>query len=255
MIAVEQKAKNMRRLAIEMAYKAGNNGAHLGGGLSIIEIMAAIYSNYNPNDRVILSKGHGTLGYYTALAEFGFISKEKLMTFEDDGGDLPGQPSMNQNLNIDFSSGSLGLGLSLGVGCALGKKLKNQESKIYVVMGDGEMNEGSVWESVISAAHFNLNNLIVFVDCNGLQSDGSTNSVMKMNLENIWKGFGWCVKIVNGHNIEELQQAIQSPSNLPIVILAQTIKGKGISFMENRPEWHHGILTKIKYEQAIKDLS
>ena len=258
----------MRRNALTMAHMAGSNGAHLGAGLSIIEIMSTLYNGvmfydlqnpFSPDrDRFILSKGHGALGYYTALSSAGIISEEQLFTFEKNGGDFPGQPRKNLDLGIEFSGGSLGLGLSYGVGMALAGKKRAMKYNVFVLVGDGEINEGSVWEAAMSAVHFELQNLTVIVDANGMQSDGKTTEIMSNRLPEIWSGFGFnTVLVQDGHSIEELYDAFTSifDNGMPKVIIANTVKGKGISFMENNNEWHHGVLNKEKYDLAMSEVT
>ncbi len=266
---IASMAKRMRKNALTMAFSAGNNGAHLGPGLSIIEIMAVLYGGImkldpeNPEwadrDRFILSKGHGTLGYYTALAEAGIITSDELGTFEENGGFLPGQPIMNMKKGIEFSSGSLGLGLSLGVGVALSGRKQNKDYNVYVLMGDGECNEGSVWEAAMAASHFKLDNLIVIIDYNKMQSDGPSHTVLDMgDIEAKWSSFGFKTFTVDGHNINETYSTFKIATNdkagKPAVIIANTIKGKGVSFMENNNEWHHNRLVQSQYEAALAEL-
>jgi len=259
-------AARMRKKALALAFSAGSNGAHVGSGLSIIEIMAVLYGGVmkidpkNPRweerDRFILSKGHGTLGYYTALEEAGFISSDELLTFEKNGGFLPGQPVMNLDKGIEFSSGSLGHGLSLGVGVALAGKKRGQDYKVYVLMGDGECNEGSVWEAAMAAKHYKLSNLIAIIDANDMQSDGARCDIMAADYERIWKGFGWEVVTTDGHDVSRLYETLQTGTrtDMPRAIIARTIKGKGVSFMENNNEWHHSRLTRAQYDAAVKEL-
>ncbi|MCK4825465.1 transketolase, partial [bacterium] len=231
---IASMAKRMRRNALAIAFSAGNTGAHLGSGLSIIEIMAVLYGGIlrldpkNPEwaerDRFILSKGHGTLGYYTALAEAGIITSDELDTFEENGGFLSGQPIMNMKKGIEFSSGSLGLGLSLGLGVALAGRKRNKDYNVYVLVGDGECNEGSVWEAAMSASHFKLDNLIVIVDYNKMQSDGASHTVLDMgDLETKWISFGFKTFTVDGHNIVEMYSALRMATNdktgKPVVII------------------------------------
>jgi transketolase len=263
---IEQMAARMRKKALALAFSAGSNGAHVGSGLSIIEIMAVLYGGVmkidpkNPRweerDRFILSKGHGTLGYYTALEEAGFISSDELLTFEKNGGFLPGQPVMNLDKGIEFSSGSLGHGLSLGVGVALAGKKRGQDYKVYVLMGDGECNEGSVWEAAMAAKHYKLSNLIAIIDANDMQSDGARCDIMAADYERIWKGFGWEVVTTDGHDVSRLYETLQTGTrtDMPRAIIARTIKGKGVSFMENNNEWHHSRLTRAQYDAAVKEL-
>jgi len=264
----EAAAIRMRKNALKMALLSGSNGAHLGGGLSIIEIMASLYCGVmklnpiNPlwidRDRFILSKGHATLGYYTALEAAKIISEEQLFTFEINGGPLPGQPSYNPSLGIEYSSGTLGLGLSYAVGLSLTLKLTHNQNRVFVLLGDGECNEGSVWESAMSAAHFKLSNLTAIIDFNRMQSDGKTCDVLNIQLENMWKGFGWeVIKINDGHNITQLFDAFNLTriEGKPRVVIACTTKGKGISFMENNNEWHHNRLSKELFDAAMNEIT
>lgn len=258
-------AKNMRKNILKLALKGGNNGAHLAPALSIVEIMAALYTNvlnfkedmpeWEGRDRFILSKGHGALGFYTVLNEAGIISKEKLFTFEDDGGDLPGQSSKNIQLGIEFSGGSLGLGLSYGVGIALAAHMKKLSAKTYVLMGDGEINEGTVWESAMFAGSHKLTNLVAIIDYNNMQSDGFRKDILPIDYKPIWTSFGWQVAECDGHNVEELMNTFETQiHDKPLVVIANTIKGKGVSFMENNKEWHHNKLTEEQYKQAMDEL-
>ena len=260
-------ANHMRQQLLTLGYSAGTKGAHFGSGLSIIELTATLYgailrlNKVNPHDenrdRFILSKGHGSLGLYTALAEAEIISEEELRTFEINDGFLPGQPQLNIDKGIEFSSGSLGHGLSFGIGSALFAKNMGKDFKTYVLMGDGECNEGSVWEAVMSAAHFKLDNLITIVDRNRLQSDGVSSDIMNMDdFPNKWRSFGWATTEIDGHNISEVFDALtlENPTGKPYAIIANTIKGKGISFMENNNEWHHNRLTEEQYITAMSEL-
>lgn len=256
---VQNMALQMRRNIIELARAAGSNGAHLGSALSIVEIMAVLYSKVlklhgECRDRFILSKGHGSLGLYTALNKVNIISDEKLSTYEANGGDLPGQPCLNESIGIEMSSGSLGLGLSFGIGCVVASKLKGLDYKAYVLMGDGELNEGSVWEAVMFAGHHKLSNLIAIIDANGMQSDGTIDDILSFDYT-VFDKFGWDVIWVDGHNIQEIYKAFASNSDKPRVIVAKTVKGKGISFMESNNEWHHNVLTDAKYKQAMNELN
>ena len=266
-IDITKMAKRMRRKVLDMALAAGSDSSHFGGGLSIIEITATLYGKImridrdNPQwierDRFILSKGHGCLGYYTALAEVGYISEDDLLYFEKTGGFLYGHPVMNRDKGIDFSNGSLGMGLSLGNGVAIAGKKRNLDYNVYVLMGDGECNEGSVWEAAMAASHYKLNNLIGIVDKNNFQQTGSNAEIMSVgDLSSKWKSFGWNVIDVDGHDIGELYDAftIEKPSNSPTVIIAKTVKGKGFSFAENNNAWHHAPLSKSQYEAALEEL-
>jgi transketolase len=265
-IKIENLALKIRKKILEISL-ACNNSAHLGGGLSMVEIFATLYGSVmnfdvtNPEwdnrDRFILSKGHGVLPFFAALYFTGFIDDKKMETFKKNESDLISHPVMNIELGIESSNGSLGHGLSMSVGIAIASKMKSRENKVFVVMGDGECNEGSVWEAAMSAAHFKLDNLVAVLDYNKLQSDGQSELVMDIgNLTQKWISFGWDVYTVDGHCISELFFAlnIEHKENKPKILIANTIKGKGISFMENNNAWHHNRLTQNYYDQAILEL-
>lgn len=266
---IENMSNWMRIQAIEMAYRAGDSGAHLGAGLSAIEILAVLYGHAmkydveNPNqeerDIFIPSKAHCVLAYYTALAYVGFFPKEQLMNFEKNGSFLAGHPSINVEKGIEFSGGSLGMGLSQGIGVSLAAKRHQRRNKCYVLLGDGECEEGSVWEGIMSAAKFQLDNLIVIVDANKLQYDGTTEEIMNLgNLKDKFVQFGFRGYEVDGHDITGLVECMdlieKERDGRPAVLIAHTIKGKGISFMENKKEWHHGVLKEQEYEKAMLEL-
>lgn len=262
----ETLCKDMRRDCLIMADSAGSAGLHFGGSLSLIEIIAALYfgvMNINGDalddearDRLILSKGHGVPAIYAALHQMGVLSDQDLSLFKADETELFGHPCVNSKLGIEFSSGSLGQGLSQGVGCALALKYKgNYNSRVFVILGDGECDEGSVWEAAMAASKFKLNNLIAIVDENKIQYDGKTEDIMPLtSLEKKWKSFGWMVKTIDGHDVYECQTAFNDQHDSPMVVIAQTIKGKGITFMENDPHWHHAKLTKSQRQQAWEEL-
>lgn len=265
---IQEKARLMRKHSLDMALVAGSNGAHLGPGNSMADIMAALYFGVmrhdakNPSwpdrDRFILSKGHGVLGYYTALAESGYFPVEMLKTFETDDSPLAGHPSIHLELGIEASTGSLGHGLSLGVGLALAAKMDGKDYVTYVYIGDGECNEGMIWESVMTAKQFKLDNLVAVVDRNRIQSDGISRDIMDLgDMGEKWRSFGWSVREVNGHDVPELLDAFHyrnRPSGSPYVLIANTIKGKGVSFFENNNAWHHAKLTQAEYDKAMKEL-
>ena len=265
---IKAMAKNMRKNILDMSLEAGSQSSHFGGGLSIVDITATLYGaimNYDPKnpewedrDRFILSKGHGVLGYYTALSEIGLITKDELLTFEKSKSFLLGHQVMNRKKGIEFTNGSLGMGLSVGIGVAIAAKKKNKNHKIFVLIGDGECNEGSIWEAAMSAPHFKLDNMVSIVDKNNFQQTGSTVEILNTkSLGNKWKSFGWDVVEVDGHNITELLKILSTKNkkNKPKMIIANTIKGKGFSFSENTNEWHHKILTKSQYDKAIIELN
>ena len=250
--------KNIRKNILISAFKAGSNGAHLAPSLSCVEIFSALYKNIlkfdkkNPfsdeRDYFILSKGHAGLALYATLYEFGLISENDFASFEQNGGDFPGQPSKNVAKRIEFSGGSLGMGLSYAIGLVLGGK------RVFTVVGDGECNEGIIWEAATFAGHNKLKNLTVIVDYNGMQADGDSKDILSYNVEQMWKACGWDVYSCNGHDVEDLTKALRQEHDKPLVVLAHTVKGKGVSFMENVKEWHHGRLSQEQLNQALKEI-
>jgi len=260
---------SIRKNILLMAKSAGSSSAHIGGALSIADIMSVLvgkkmkfsskkkeYSEHD-RDRIILSKGHGCLAYYAGLFEFGFLTKEDLITFEKNGSELLGHPVRNKKKGIDFSTGSLGMGLSLGIGVALAAKKKKKSFNVYVILGDGECNEGSIWEAAMSAAHFKLDNITIIIDNNNFQQTGSNEKIMSLgNIKSKWESFDWHTEEINGNNIDEILNTFKKISNIkkPKAIIAKTIKGKGVSFIENNNIWHHSILTQKKYDEAINEL-
>ena len=260
---IEELADEMRYATLEMSLNCGE-ATHLGGGLSIIDIMAVIYGKIllpNENNisemrnRFILSKGHGVLGLLSALYCVGILNKDEIMTFQTNGSKYIAHPIMNAKAQIESSNGSLGQGLSMGIGIALSYVKKNKLGNIFVLVGDGECYEGSIWEAAISAVELNLTNITVIVDCNGFQNDGAVGNSMKYEaIYNKWLGFGWeCLKC-DGHNIEDLIKCFDIQNKKPKAILAKTTKGKGVSFMENNNDWHHNRLSQKLLDQAIQDL-
>jgi transketolase len=259
-------ARQIRRHVLQMALAAGPAGAHLGGGLSMTEIMSVLYFGvlrYDPRnplweqrDRFILGKGHGALTLYATLSLAGFIDANDLATFAANDSHLATHPHMDVERGIEFSSGSLGQGLSLGVGAALALRRKGNEiSRVFVLVGDGEINEGAIWEAAMSAAHFELSRLVVIVDNNGLQYDGITRHVMDMgDLAAKWESFGWVARTVDGHDVSALLDALQAPTGKPLAIIARTVKGKGVSFMEHNRAWHHARLSQAQFDQAMAEL-
>jgi len=262
---LESAAIRLRKKSLEMAYNTGKTGAHLGGGLSMVEIFTVLYNAiisvdandpYNiSRDRVIVSKGHCVLPYYLILNELGFLSDNDIADFETNGSMLHGHATRNVKNGIEFSGGSLGLGLSYAVGVAVAGKLNKNPYKVYAIVGDGECNEGIVWEAFMSASHFKSDNLTVIIDHNKLQYDGEISTVMNTeSLKEKLCAFGFQAIEVDGHNVEDLYNAFnQKTTNKPLAIIAHTIKGKGVSYMENRKEWHHSTLSKEQYEIAISE--
>ncbi len=264
---IKKFSLEVKKNILEMALAAGASSAHFGGALSIVEIISILFAhqmkidkkniNWEKRDRFILSKGHACLAYYAALCEIGYISKEELKTFEKNDSNLLGHPVKNTKLGIDFSNGSLGMGLSLGIGVALSSKKKKLNFNVYVILGDGECNEGSVWEAAMAAPNFKLDNLYVIIDKNNFQQTGSNKEIMNVeNLKDKWSSFGWHAIELDGHNIEDLFEFFKNSQkiNKPKAIIANTVKGKGFSFSENNNQWHHSVLTKSLYEKALKEI-
>ncbi|MDD3429706.1 MAG: transketolase [Oscillospiraceae bacterium] len=262
--ALKNTAQTMRKQILQLGFAAGNNGAHFAPALSIAEICAALYCNvmhidtadFTNSDHFILSKGHGSLANYTAMHAAGLLDEATLTRFEENGGPLPGQPSKNLALGIECSSGSLGMGLAYGMGLALADSRKNNSRQTYVLLGDGECNEGSVWEAAQFAAHQKMTNITAIIDANHMQSDGDAAHILNNNPAAMWQGFGWQVITADGHSFDSLLAAFDTKSDgRPRVIVAATVKGKGVSFMENAREWHHGRLTQQQLDEALAQVT
>lgn len=264
---IREFAFHMRKHALAMAFSAGSHASHFGAGFSLIDILAVLYAHVlrldkgNPTwperDRVILSKGHGVLAYYAALAEYGYIPKEDLPSFEQDGSYLFGHPVRSPKHGIEFTNGSLGMGLSLGIGTALALKKRGSGSRVFVIMGDGEMDEGSVWEAFMAGSQFHLDNLIAVIDRNRMQLGGDTEGIISQDLlaERI-PSFGWDCYEAQGHDLEDLTHTVQLALKCgrPSAIIAHTVKGRGFSFSEGNNAWHHAVLTQKQYESALEEL-
>ena len=262
------KAKEARELILDLAYNS-KTAAHFGGSLSSVEIVTYLYGsimNYDINnktdearDRFILSKGHCVLSYYVALYQSGFFDKEKLYTYEQNGGDLLSHPVKNPMLGIESSNGSLGQGLSFAVGQQLYAKKNGLKYRNFVLMGDGECNEGSVWEAAMTAGHYGLSGLVAIVDSNGLQSDGFVSDILDIkDFLTKWEAVGFKVYKVDGHDFNSIHSAFSSmdfEDGHPKLVIATTVKGKGISFMENNNVWHHEPITDELYKQAKEELA
>ncbi len=256
--------KKVRINILKFSLAAGSDSAHIGGALSCADIMGVLYKKYikivesglDKRDRFILSKGHACLALYSCLVELGLIKPEEIQTFEKNESRLLGHPVINKEIGIEFSTGSLGMGLSLGIGVALSFKNKKKENNVYVLLGDGECNEGSIWESAMSAVNFNLDNLTCIIDNNGFQQTGTNEQIMKnSNIAEKWKSFNWDVYEIDGHNINEIDNALSIVSNKPKLIVAKTIKGKGLKIAEENNAWHHSMISKQQYEDGVKDLN
>lgn len=268
MILTELKevARQIRRDTLEMVYAV--KSGHPGGALSIAELLTVLYfaelqvrpenPEWEDRDRLILSKGHACTSLYAALAERGYFPKKQLFSLRQYQSILQGHPDMKVTPGVDMSSGSLGQGLSVGNGMALAARLQHKTYRVYVLLGDGELEEGQVWEAAMAAAHYGLGNLTAIVDVNGLQINGATDEVMRIEpLDEKFRSFGWQVVNIDGHDIEQIQKAFDAARECeekPTVILAKTIKGKGVSFMENQAKWHSGVLTEAEYQQAMQEL-
>lgn len=259
-------ATNIRKNIVTMLTESASG--HPGGSLSAADILTALYfgeMNIDPKnpkmedrDRFVLSKGHAAPVLYSALAEKGYINKEELMTLRKINSNLQGHPNMNDTPGVDMSTGSLGQGLSAANGMALAGKLDNKGYRVYAYLGDGELQEGQVWEAAMTSAHYKLDNLTAFVDFNGLQIDGDTSEVMNVNpIADKFEAFGWNVISINGHSFEEIFKAIDEAKTVkgkPTMIVAKTVKGKGVSFMENQAGWHGTAPSKEQCEEALKEL-
>jgi transketolase len=263
-----EKAREIRKDIIEIAYKA-QGPSHPAPALSCTDIVTALYfkimeidpSNpqWEKRDRFILSKGHACPVLYSALAERGYFDKSLLYSVRRINSLLQGHPVMGKTPGVDMTSGSLGNGLSVGLGMALTLKMKQIQSNVFVVLGDGELQEGEVWEAAMAAPQLGADNLIAIIDYNHLQSGGKTDEILSLEpLADKWEAFGWKVFEMNGHNMEEIVAKLEmavSFKGRPTVIIAHTIKGKGVSFMENQAAWHAKIPTQAEYEQALAELS
>ncbi len=256
-------ANELRLNVVDMVHRAGDG--HPGPALSIADIVAVLYfkmMNINPEipnweerDRFILSKGHACPIVYAALARKGYFSKEKLPELRSLGSILQGHPDMLKTPGIDMTSGSLGNGIAIGSGIAAAAKVNTLDYNVYVITGDGELQEGVIWESAMSAVHFKLNNLIVFIDHNGFQSGGSIKDINKSvyPVTDKWESFGWHVQTIDGHNIEQIINSIskaKADKIRPSVIIAKTVKGKGLPFMENDNSWHKRVPTEKELKIA-----
>ena len=262
-----QKANEIRKGALTGVYSA--NSGHPGGSLSIADILAYLFfekmniSADNPanpgRDRFVLSKGHTAPALYAVLAEKGYFPKEDLKTFRHSDSYLQGHPDMKDIPGVDMTTGSLGLGVSAACGMAKSAKIFNEDYRVYAVLGDGELQEGQVWEAAMFAAHYKLDNLCLFIDFNGLQIDGNITEVMNPTpIDEKYKAFGFNVLNINGHDFDEIADAVakfESCKGKPTAIICKNIKGKGVSFMENKAEWHGTAPNKEQYEQAMSELA
>lgn len=263
---LEEKANQLRISILNMLYHAGSG--HTGGSLSAIDILTVLYNNImhhdpkNPHwigrDRFILSKGHIAPALYAILADAGYFDIKELNTLRKFGSILQGHPDMKKTPGLDVSTGSLGQGLSIATGIALGAKSNNNSYRVYCMLGDGETQEGQIWEASMAAGHYKLDNLCVILDCNRLQIDGKVEDVMTIEpIKDKWLSFNWNVIEINGHDLEEIEEGFIKASEFkgkPTIILANTVKGKGVSFMENNPAWHGKSPNKEELDAALDEL-
>ena len=261
----EFKSELIRKRILEIVNNA--KGGHLGGDLSCVNLLVALYFSKlnvdpaNPDmenrDRFIMSKGHSIEALYAVLESAGFISRELLSTYGKYNSPISGHP-INKIPGIEFNSGSLGHGLSVGVGMALSAKRDGKSFRTYVLMGDGELAEGSVYEAAMSGSHYKLDNLVAFIDRNGLQISGSTETIMQLEpIDKRWESFGWEVFTINGDNMAEIIDVLERidwNDKKPHLIIMHTTKGKGVSFMENVPMWHHGIPSEEEFRMAFLEI-
>lgn len=264
---LQQRTKNIRKNIIRMVTAA--KSGHPGGSLSAVEIVTAIYFTQmdvnpanvdtNKRDKFVLSKGHASPLLYAVLAEKGLIDEADLLTFRKIGSPLQGHPSMRLVKGVDMSTGSLGQGISAAVGMALANQAHGDPYRVYTLLGDGECEEGQVWEAAMAAAHYHLDNLLAFVDYNGLQIDGEVKKVMNPTpLDEKFKAFGWHVIVLeDGNDLQQVYDACEAAKKIkhqPTVVIAKTVKGKGVSFMENQAGWHGVAPSPEQCEQALAEL-
>jgi transketolase len=263
---LESMGQKLRIDALETIY--GANSWHLGSCFSVAEIMSVLYFHelnidpQNPGwadrDRFIMSKGHASAIWYAALAERGFFSKEELATYRRIGSKLQGHPDMKKVKGLDMTTGSLGNGLGLGAGMAIAAKMDGRDYRVYVLLGDGEIDEGAMWEAAMFAAHNKLDNLTAIIDCNRFQIDGTTQAVLNLEpLDRKWEDFGFATMVIDGHNVGEIMAAFakaKQNKNAPVCIIANTIKGKGVSFLADTRESHWMKLNAEQYELALQEL-
>lgn len=264
-ISLQRIALSIRKGALTAVYSAASG--HPGGSLSIADILAYLYfeeMNVDPKnpdapdrDRFVLSKGHASPALYATLAERGFFPKEELKNFRQKDSYLQGHPDMKHIPGVDMSSGSLGQGISAACGMALSGKISEKKYRVWSILGDGESEEGQVWEAAMFAAHYGLNNLCVFVDFNGLQIDGPVSEVMNPTpLDEKFAAFGWNTISIDGHDFDQIAAAVDAAkrSNKPTAVICKTTKGKGVSYMENAVGWHGSAPKTEQYEQGMREL-
>lgn len=263
---LEERAKTVRRHIVSMIGEAASG--HPGGSLSVVEMLVALYfhvmridpkrPDWPDRDRFVLAKGHAAPALYAVLAEAGYFPVETLKTLRKFGSILQGHPDMRKTPGVEASTGSLGQGLSMANGMAMAGKLDRKDYRVYAALGDGETEEGQVWEAAMTSVHYKLDNLTAFVDYNRLQIDGPVEKVKAATPQaDRWKAFGWHVLEVDGHNFKEIVAAIEAARKVtgrPTMIIAHTVKGKGVSFMENQVDWHGSAPKRDQVAQALAEL-
>ena len=265
---IEDLCKETRKNVVSMVFNA--QSGHIGGALSAVEILTVLFNKcmkivpmwdkdveFEKRDRFILSKGHASSAFYSVISQLGYIPKEELMTFRKFGSRLQGHPNFRCP-GVEIPTGSLGQGLSIGCGIATALRLDKNPANVFVLMGDGELQEGNVWEAFMHVSHLKLSNIVAIIDRNRLQIDGNTEDVKSLdNLKSKIEAFNWDVFEINGHNIIEIYETIEKAKsiNKPVAIIADTIKGKGVSFMENNAGWHGTAPKQEDYERAIAELN
>ncbi|NLI22870.1 MAG: transketolase [Clostridiales bacterium] len=260
----ENKARQIRADILRMLFAC--QSGHPGGSLSSVEILLALYDNvlrYDPQnrdwperDRLVLSKGHGCPTLYAVLADKGFFPREKLWTLRQLGSILQGHPDMRKTPGVDASTGSLGQGLSISLGYALAGKRPEHHFRVFCIVGDGELQEGLIWEAAMAASHYRLHNLTVILDYNGLQIDGANEQVMSLgDISEKFRAFGWETLTADGHDVDAITAALNAPvGEKPRFVLCPTVKGKGVSFMENACCWHGRPMTQEQYDDAMREM-
>lgn len=264
---LQNKSVDIRKMIVQLTVTAG--GGHVGGALSMTEILVVLYQHIlridpgNPKkpdrDRLILSKGHGGVGICPVLCDAGYYSKELMDGFNQFMSPFGMHPDMNKVPGIDMSTGSLGHGLSISVGLALAARLDKAAWRVFCVLGDGECNEGSVWEAAMSAKHYKLGNVTAIVDRNRFMIDGAVEDIMSVEpFEDKWRAFGWETRVIDGHSVEQLLDTFENlppaDSLKPLCVICNTVKGKGVSYMENQGKWHYGGLDETLEKQALEDI-
>ncbi len=264
---LERRANLLRQRIMMTVKEAG--GGHVGGSLSVADLLTAFYiggilrvdptnPQWEERDRFVLSKGHASVALCSVLAEAGFFPLELLNTFNKLDSPFAMHPNMHEVPGVDMSTGALGHGLSIGVGMALAARIQGQKHRVFVMLGDGEVCEGSIWEAAMSASHYHLDNLTAILDRNGLSIDGRYQDVMNQEpLADKWRAFGWEVREIDGHNMSEVMSALTSvpfASPRPSIVIAHTIKGKGLSFAENQKLWHYANIDQATLDRALEEL-